>query len=194
MARRPLDRDTIEAAFRIMGERLRERRRFAEICLFGGSALIFLFEWRTTSQDVDVVIRSEHGEVIAARNEAARQLGLETSWLNEGVTQYVATLDDSAFHEVGVFPTYELPALRVMCAEPSYILAMKILAMGERSTLDDRDFQDAAGVAAALGLTRPEELVATVRRFFPTQTIPTMASARLSEVVAEAARRSGAVR
>ena len=188
MTRPDLDKETIERAFHIMGQHLLDRKRFAEICLFGGSALLFLFEWRRTSQDVDVVIRSEHGAVLAARNEAARRLRLPESWLNEGVTQYVATLAGGAFQEVGLYPSYERPALRVLVAEPAYLLAMKVMAMGDRATVDDRDFRDAVRLAASLGLTSVDAVLAVLRTYFPAQALPALAEMRLGELVGETAR------
>src|SRR5262249_34474629 len=88
--RRQLDRDKIEEAFRIMGEYLLDRKTLGEIAIYGGSAILFQFEWRRTSEDVDARIISEgnHGLVSGAAAEAAKRLGLQRSWLNENVTIY----------------------------------------------------------------------------------------------------------
>jgi hypothetical protein len=184
-----LDKALIERAFGIMGRDLSDQKRFAEICVFGGSALIFLYDWRKVSGDVDVVIRSgeHHGAIRRATMAAARELGLEDSWLNDGVTQYANAIEERDFSEIGVYPSYERPALRVLGARPPYVLALKVMAMGDRSTPDDRDFHDAAGIAAEMGLATPDEIMGTVKRYFPTQPIPPLAEGRMDEL-AEAAR------
>jgi hypothetical protein len=50
----------------------------------------FRFDWRKTPFDVDARIISErnHGIIIDAVHEAAKQLHLPRSWLNESVTNY----------------------------------------------------------------------------------------------------------
>jgi hypothetical protein len=83
----PLDRAGIEEAFRIVGQYLLDRKALGEIAIYGGSAILFQFDWRKTSQDVDARIVSEasRGLVIQAVREAAKRLGLSASWLNESV-------------------------------------------------------------------------------------------------------------
>jgi hypothetical protein len=81
---KPLDRARIEEAFRIMGQYLLDRKALGEIAIYGGSAVLFQFDWRKSSQDVDARIVSDgsHGLVIRAVREAAKRLGLSASWLD----------------------------------------------------------------------------------------------------------------
>jgi hypothetical protein len=132
-----LDRARIEQAFRIMGQYLLDRKVLGEIAIYGGSAILFQFDWRKTSQDVDarVISDSNHGLVIEAVREAAKQLDLPHSWLSESVSIYTRPdegIADRVF--VGVYPSPERFGLRVTAAKPDYILAMKLSA----GTLDDR--------------------------------------------------------
>ena len=53
---KPLDRARIEEAFRIMGQYLLDRKALGEIAIYGGSAILFQFDWRKSSQDVDARI------------------------------------------------------------------------------------------------------------------------------------------
>jgi hypothetical protein len=148
---RKLDRAKIEEAFRIMGQYLLERNVFGEIALYGGSAILFQFDWRRTSEDVDARVISDgrHGIVTLAADQAAKQLDLPRSWLDESVAMYARRLeDDSDRVFVGVYPSPARVGLRVVAAKPSYILAMKLNAL-ERSTADDRDFEDAVNLGIA---------------------------------------------
>jgi hypothetical protein len=117
--RRPLERADIEQAFQIMGEYLAERKVLGEIAIYGGSAILFQFDWRRTSEDVDarVIGAADHGLVMRAAEAAARQLDLPRSWLNETVTMYVRRLEqdgDRIF--VGVYPSAQRAGLRVVAA------------------------------------------------------------------------------
>jgi hypothetical protein len=178
-----LDRAKIEEAFRIMGQYLLDRRVLGEIAIYG-SAILFQFDWRRTSDDVDARIISDghHGVVMQAAEEAARQLELPRSWLNENVAMYARRREqagDRIF--VGLYPSPERAGLRVVAAKPTYILAMKLNAL-ERSTADDRDFQDAVNLGIASGVSTVEELRDVVRRFFPDQDLPAASELRLGDV------------
>ncbi len=46
---RALDRAGIEEAFKIMGEYLFDGEALGEIAIYGGSAILFQFDWRKSS-------------------------------------------------------------------------------------------------------------------------------------------------
>src|SRR5215471_16575565 len=124
-----LDRETIEKAFRIMGQYLLDRKVLGEIAIYGGSAILFQFSWRKTSQDGDarIISDSNHGLVIEAVREVAKKLGLSQSWLSESVSVYARRTEEPADRVfVGVYPSPERFGFRVTAAKPAYILAMKL--------------------------------------------------------------------
>jgi hypothetical protein len=179
-----LDRARIERAFQIMGQYLLDRKVLGEIAIYGGSAILFQFDWRKTSQDVDarVISDSNHGLVIEAVREAARQLSLPPSWLSESVSVYTRPdegVADRVF--VGVYPSPERFGLRVTAAQPPYILAMKLSAL-ERSTIDDRDYQDAINLALECGVSTVDELRGVFRRFFADQDLSPAAELRIRDL------------
>jgi len=179
-----LDRARIEQAFRIMGQYLLDRKVFGEIAIYGGSAILFQFSWRKTSQDVDarIISDSNHGLVIEAVREVAKKLGLSQSWLSESVSVYARRTEGPADRVfVGVYPSPERFGLRVTAAKPAYILAMKLKAL-ERSTIDDRDFHDAVNLGMECGISTVEELHAVFREFFPDQELSSAAELRIREV------------
>jgi hypothetical protein len=179
-----LDRARIEQAFRIMGQYLLDRKALGEIAIYGGSAILFQFAWRKTSQDVDARVISDgnHGLVIEAVREAARQLDLPRSWLSESVSVYARRdegIADRVF--VGVYPSPERFGLRVTAAKPAYILAMKLKAL-ERSTIDDRDYRDAINLALECRISAVDELQGVFRKFFPDQRLSPAAELRMKEL------------
>ena len=77
-----------------------------------------------------------------------------------------------------------------MAAKPSYILAMKLGAL-ERSTADDRDFEDAVNLSIACGVRTADELREIFRRFFPDEGLPPASDARLRELARAIQSKSG---
>jgi hypothetical protein len=180
----PLDRPRIEQAFRIMGQYLLDRKVFGEIAIYGGSAILFQFDWRKTSQDVDarIISDSNHGLVIEAVREAAKQLGLRQSWLSESVSVYARSgeqIADRVF--IGVYPSPERFGLRVSAAKPAYILAMKLKAL-ERTTVDDRDYHDAINLGLECETNTVDDLHAVFRKFFADQELSPAAELRIKEL------------
>jgi hypothetical protein len=185
MEERPLDRAKIEEAFRFMGQYLLDRKAFGEIAIYGGSAILFQFDWRQTSVDVDarVISAGNHTLVVEAVHEAARRLDLPRSWLNESVTMYARRGEQERDRVlVGLYPSAERFGLRVTAAKPSYILAMKLKAL-ERTTADDRDYEDAVKLALACGVTTVDGLRELVRSFFSDEELSLKTELRLPEVV-----------
>ncbi len=183
--RQQLDRAKIEEAFRIMGQYLLDRKTLGEIAIYGGSAILFQFDWRKTSVDVDARVTSErnHGIIIDAVHEAARQLNLPRSWLNESVAAYTRRGETDADRiVVGLYPSPERFGLRVTAAKPEYILAMKLKAL-ERVTADDRDFQDAVRIGAECGITSVDQMLNVFQRFFGNEELSVTARLRLSELI-----------
>jgi hypothetical protein len=183
--RQPLNRAKIEEAFRIIGQYLLDRKTLGEIAIYGGSAILFQFDWRKTSLDVDARVTSErnHGIIIDAVHEAAKQLHLPRSWLNESVTIYARRGEGDADRIlVGLYPSPERFGLRVTAAKPEYILAMKLKAL-DRVTADDRDFQDAVGLGIECGVTTIDRMRDEYRKFFGSEELPTTAQLRLSALI-----------
>jgi hypothetical protein len=182
--RQQLDRTKIEEAFRVMGQYLLDRKTLGEIAIYGGSAILFQFDWRKTSVDVDARVTSEgnHGILVDAVHEAADRLRLPRSWLNESVAAYARRGESDADRiEVGLYPSPERFGLRVTAAKPEYVLAMKLKAL-ERVTADDRDFQDAVGLGIECGITTIDQMLSIYQRFFGNEELPVMAQLRLSEL------------
>ena len=183
--RQQLNRAKIEEAFRIIGQYLLDRKILGEIAIYGGSAILFQFDWRKTSLDVDARVTSErnHGIIIDAVHEAAKQLHLPRSWLNESVTIYARRGEGDADRiVVGLYPSPERFGLRVTAAKPEYILAMKLKAL-DRVTADDRDFQDAVGLGIECGVIAIDQMHDVYRKFFGSEELPTTAQLRLSALI-----------
>jgi len=124
-----------------------------------------------------------HGLIVDAVHEAARQLHLPRSWLNESVAPYTRRSEADADRiVVGLYPSPERFGLRVTAAKPEYILAMKLKAL-ERVTADDRDFQDAVRIGTGCGITSADQMLDVFQRFFGNEELSVTARLRLSELI-----------
>ena len=176
--------EEIRRAFSIMGEFLRDRKTVGEIAVYGGSAIMLQFDWRASTQDVDAMVVSagNHGLVREAADRAARDLGLERSWLSEAVAQYTSRAGDaSSLVFAGLYPATGTPGLRVLVAKPEYLLAMKLGALA-REAIDDRDFDDARQLACGIGVTTVDQLEKAFLAYFPGEQLPARARLRLPDL------------
>ena len=185
--------EEIRRAFSIMGEFLRDRKTLGEIAVYGGSAIMLQFDWRASTQDVDAMVVSagNHGLVREAADRAARELGLERSWMSEAVAQYTSrAADASSLTFAGLYPESGTPGLRVLVARPDYLLAMKLAALA-REAADDRDFDDARKLAAATGAKTVEQLEKVFLDYFPAEQLPGRARLRLPDLARAIANEAG---
>jgi len=103
-----LDRETIEKAFRLMGQYLLDRKVLGEIAIYGGSAILFQVDWRKASRDVDARVTSERSEglVVDAASYAATHSVLSRSWLSENVAMYARRGErEAARIPLGLYPS-----------------------------------------------------------------------------------------
>ena len=193
--RAALDFEIIVNAFDVMGRYLRDQCGLVgEIAVYGGTAMLLQFSWRTITEDVDVTILTGEREsaVKDAAAFAAVRLGLPDDWLNNYVGGFTPETESQAFFSThGVYPRGEAPGLRVFLAKPEYLCAMKLKAL-ERESVDDRDFEDAVNLALEIGIDTVDHLKQLFSSFFPGETLNSGVEARLPELAEEIrSRRNG---
>lgn len=148
-----LDRTRLKQAFGRLGDDLARRGVFLELAIYGGSALVLQFDWRRTTQDIDAVVRTGYDErlLTASLDGVAKAMDLPADWLNNAVGMFTPLYEDDALFEfAGEYPQDE-PGLRVLVANPTYLLAMKLKALASLGR-GDRDLKDAQQLASELGI------------------------------------------
>jgi Nucleotidyltransferase of unknown function (DUF6036) len=165
-----LDRQTLETAFNLLGERLRRRGVTADVYVFGGAAMILAYGAERATRDVDALF-VPHGVVLEEARAVAREMSLPDAWLNEQATSYLASGEDSGKRTV-----FEHPGLRVGAASADRLLAMKMMA-GR-----DRDQEDIARLADHLGLTTVAEVLAVCAKVFPDENVPARSILKLEDL------------
>jgi hypothetical protein len=169
---RLLDESTILEAFNRLAARLQGRRVVADFYLLGGGEMVFAFDERQATQDLDARFTSTSAAIAEVR-ALADELGLPSWWLNEQGTAYLPTSYDPY-----PLPVFDHPNLRVMRASDRHLLAMKAAA----SRRNTKDLDDLRALAGRLGLTTADDVVRVHDEVFPDDSL----TADKIEVIREA--------
>jgi hypothetical protein len=163
------DRVTLLNAFREFGRGAWAEGRTIEIAVYGGSALMLIFDWRVATKDVDGVFEADRDTVRRLAARVAEEYGWPSDWLNDGVKGFLSTRDHEAGMKLlsGEFPSADEPGLRVFVPKREYLFAMKYRAMRLGGVDENRDIEDIRRLAAEIGIRTFEEAVAIVASFYP---------------------------
>ena len=114
---------------------------------------------------------------MAVRPAAARvalQARLPGEWLNDGVEGYLSAQGDFA-------PFLELPNLKILIAQPGYVLAMQCLAFRIGAEFHDED--DVRCLLRHLDLRRSEQAMQLISRYYPLERFPQKTLYALAELL-----------
>lgn len=165
----------------LLNEELRRTGTEAELFLVGGAVMCLAYDARPSTQDVDGLFRPAR-QVREAAARVAVAAGLEPDWLNDGVKGFLS--------ERGEFAVFlELDHLRVMVAQPEYLLAMKCLSL--RIGAESHDEDDIRYLIRHLGIDSYERAVAMITRFYPQDRFPRKTLYALGELLPKRGDRAG---
>ncbi len=176
------DKKLLKDAFEYLGELLDKNGMQCKICIYGGSALIFLSDFRKMSYDVDYRIIEINGNSIIDQRtknvfsnlvfDVADKMGFDIDWMNRAVEIFVSENEDYSYTE-----SFFNNALTLLTPSLECLLAMKCIAM--RNSCDVGDIKY---LIKKIGLSTPEEIVETVRRFFPMRQISLERLTQIDEI------------
>ena len=127
----PFTQTDIRRLLELLNEELRKTDTQAELFLVGGAVMCLAYAARPSTQDVDAVFRPAK-QIREAAARVASRAHVDPHWLNDAVKGFMSTQADFA-------PFLELDHLRVMVAQPEYMLAMKCLSMRLGAEFRDED-------------------------------------------------------
>lgn len=152
----------IRRLFDLLNEELRRTAVEGELFLVGGAVMCLAYAARPSTNDVDGLFRPVR-KVREAAQRVAAQAGIAPDWLNDGVKAFLS--------ERGEFSSFlELDHLRIMMAQPDYMLAMKCLSLRIGAEFHDED--DVRYLLRHLDLASYEQTVAVITRFYPLERFP----------------------
>jgi hypothetical protein len=163
----------IRRLFDLLNAALRREGIEGELFVVGGAVMCLAYAARPSTQDVDALFRPARQIRLAAARVAV-EAGLPPDWLNDGVKGFLSERGDFA-------PFLELDHLRVMVAQPEYLLAMKCLAMRIGPEFHDED--DVRYLLRHLDIGTYEQAVAVITRYYPIERFPQKTVDALAELL-----------
>lgn len=159
--------------FALLNEELGKAGTEGELFLVGGAVMCLAYAARASTQDVDGLFRPAR-QVREAAARVATRSGVQPDWLNDGVKAFLS--------ERGEFgPFLELDHLRVMVAQPEYLLAMKCLSLRIGAEFHDED--DIRYLLRHLNIATYEQAVQVISRFYPLERFPQKTLYALGELL-----------
>ena len=170
---RLLDRALLKQAFDLLASKLAHRHVVGEVHVFGGAAMVLVFDSRVATRDVDATFAPD-GPMLDASREVAEELALPPGWLNNQASSYVSS-------RAGRGPqVYDHPNLRVMSTPVEHLLAMKV-----RAARPTRDADDLRLLLRTLDVHSVREVVAIVDRFFQHEELSDRSRQLVEDLIAE---------
>jgi hypothetical protein len=170
----PLTREDIRRLLEMLDEELRQSDSRAEVFLVGGAVMCLAYGARASTRDVDALFRPAALVREAAARVAVRA-NLGPGWLNDAVKGYLGEHADFT-------PFLELDRLRVMVAQPAYLLAMKCLAM--RIGAEFHDEADVRYLLRHLDIDSYDRALAVISQYYPSERFPQKTLYALEEILA----------
>jgi hypothetical protein len=152
----------IRRLFELLNDELREANTSGELYLVGGAVMCLVHDARPSTADVDAHFRPS-SDVRRAAARVAAKAHLPEDWLNDGVKGYLSAEGNFA-------PFLELDHLRVMVAQPGYLLAMKCLAMRIGAEFHDED--DVRYLLRLLEVRSYEQALEIIGKYYPVERFP----------------------
>jgi hypothetical protein len=165
----------------LLNTELRKDGVKGELYLVGGAVMCLAFHARPATRDVDGFFVPT-GRLRKAAARVAKETGFEADWLNDAVKGYLSEQGEFA-------PFLELDHLKVLVAQPEYLLAMKCLAM--RIGEEFHDEEDIRYLLRHLNISTYEAAVKVITRFYPLERFPQKTLYALEELLNHAQPASG---
>lgn len=173
MAGRALGQREIRRLFELLDQELEASGIQGELYLMGGAVMCLAYDARPATQDVDAVFRPVR-PIREAAARVAERADVAADWLNDGVKRFMSDRGEFA-------PFLELDHLRVMIAQPEYLLAMKCIAMRIGAEFHDED--DVRFLLRWLNVESVDQATQIVERFYPIERIPQKTLYALAEIL-----------
>lgn len=168
-----LTKEEIRSLLHALDEELGLLAVTGELYLVGGAVMALVLDARAATHDVDALFRPS-AAVRAAAARVAETRGYDNHWLNDAVKGFMS--------DRGSFDDYlDLPHLRVMTAQPEYLLAMKCLSM--RLGPEFHDEADVRYLLRYLNIETYEQALEIVERYYPRERFPQKSLYALAEII-----------
>jgi len=170
--------DLLHQAFRRLGELAEAEGITLELCIYGGSAMMLVYNTRQATKDVDAVM---HPKAVAERLAAkvADEFSFSTNWLNDDVKLYLAPSGQ----------TRNLPqqfkGLHLTAPTAGYLLAMKAMAARPRLPGYEGDIDDLRFLLRKLEIRSVDQIGGLIDKYYPDDVLPPEKRVLIEELIRE---------
>lgn len=168
-----LSREKIRQLLELLNDRLAAEGALGEVYVVGGAVMCLAFSARPSTADVDALFVPKETIHRLAR-AVGRDAGVDEGWLTDAVKGFLS--DRGEF-----LPWLELSHLKVYTPVPEYLLAMKCLAFRLGPEFHDED--DVRFLLRYLNLSRAEDALAILERYYPAERISPKTRFALEELL-----------
>lgn len=159
--------------FEALNQELEREKCHGEVYLLGGAVLCVALHARAATRDVDAVFKPAQTIRKAAARVAAKH-DVPDDWLNDAVKGFIS--------EHGSYvPWLQLSHLKVLTAQPEYLLAMKCLSLRLGSEFHDEN--DVRFLLRYLNIDSYDRAVQIIARYYPLQRFPPKTLYALEELL-----------
>jgi hypothetical protein len=169
----PLTQTDLRRLFELLNKELSRSGTQGELFLVGGAVMCLAYSARPSTQNVDALFRPP-AQVREAAARVAVRAKVNPDWLNDAVKGFMSSQGDFA-------PFLELDHLRIMVAQPEYLLAMKSSAM--RIGPEFHDEEDIRYLLRLLEIRTYEKAIATITKYYPLDHFPQKTLYALAELL-----------
>lgn len=168
-----LSKTDIRRLFDLLNDELRQIGTVGEVFLVGGAVMCLSYNARPSTKDVDAYFRPAE-RVREAASRAAAKAGIDAHWLNDAVKGFMSPDGDFARF-------VQLDHLRVMLAQPEYLLAMKCLSM--RIGAEFHDEEDVRFLLRLLDVRSYDQALRIIIGYYPLEQFPQKTLYALEELL-----------
>ena len=159
--------------FELLNEELKAGDIEGELFLVGGAVMCLAYSARPSTQDVDGVFRPAR-QIREASARVALRARVSPAWLNDAVKGFLSEHGDFS-------PFLALDHLRVMLAQPAYLLAMKCLSF--RIGVEFHDEDDVRYLLRHLNVEAYKTALEIITRYYPLERFPQKTLYALQEML-----------
>jgi hypothetical protein len=151
-----------------------------EISLYGGAVFTLVYGSRDATKDIDAIVRPREVAIPLIR-QVAQEQNLPEDWLNDQVSQFIATREQKR-----PYPSDEFGAgLRITIPTAAYLLALKLHAARPSMMGCAGDEADIRFLLTRLRPASPDVVEETYERFFPHDVLKPRAAAIVADYFAK---------
>jgi hypothetical protein len=134
------------------------------------------------------VFETDRSFVRRAAEIIASEFGWPENWLNDGVKVFLSRRDMNAESKnlFRTYPSVGQTGLRIFIASPSYLFAMKCLAMRAGAVDQAGDIADIRKIGEIVGIRTAGEALEVVARYYPSGQIPPKTRFGIEEIFGQA--------